>query len=275
MPPSFPVFSKPIMNLRGMGTGSQVDRLGRRVPRRADRRAFLVHAADRRACQHRRGAGGRRGALVAPHHRRDRTGRHVRPLADPCRSDAGDRGLVRRLGAHASCRGYTGMANFETIGGRIIEAHLRFADQWPDLYGPGWVEAVVRLHVTGDWVYPDADACRRLQRGAVRPARPALSPPAGRAGRRGARHARRVQRADHLPRGQGAGAPRHAARAASGWRSSTRSRWRPVGQVGRGCGRCCWGSRYGREWNGGSAWCNCETQPIAHGDCRGPRSEAT
>ena len=24
MPPSFPVFSKPIMNLRGMGTGSQV-----------------------------------------------------------------------------------------------------------------------------------------------------------------------------------------------------------------------------------------------------------
>ena len=33
--------------------------------------------------------------------------------------------------------GYTGMANFETIGGRIIEAHLRFADQWPDLYGPG------------------------------------------------------------------------------------------------------------------------------------------
>jgi len=37
-------------------------------------------------------------------------------------------------------RGYTGMANFETIGGRIIEAHLRFADQWPDLYGAGWVE---------------------------------------------------------------------------------------------------------------------------------------
>ena len=53
--------------------------------------------------------------------------------------------------------GFTGMANFETIGGRIIEAHLRFADQWPDLYGPGWVEAVVRLHVTGDWVYPDRD----------------------------------------------------------------------------------------------------------------------
>ena len=27
------------------------------------------------------------------------------------------------------------MINLETIGGRIIEVHLRFADQWPDLYG--------------------------------------------------------------------------------------------------------------------------------------------
>ena len=32
-------------------------------------------------------------------------------------------------------KGYTGMLNLETIGGRIIEVHLRFADQWPDLYG--------------------------------------------------------------------------------------------------------------------------------------------
>ena len=53
--------------------------------------------------------------------------------------------------------GYTGMVNFETIGGRIIEAHLRFADQWPDLYGAGWVEALIRLYVTGDWDYPDTD----------------------------------------------------------------------------------------------------------------------
>jgi len=64
-------------------------------------------------------------------------------------------------GCGAWCRthlaGYTGLINLETIGGRIIEAHLRFADQWPDLYGPGWVEAVVHLHVTGEWVYADSD----------------------------------------------------------------------------------------------------------------------
>jgi hypothetical protein len=52
--------------------------------------------------------------------------------------------------------GYTGMVNFETIGSRIIEAHLRFADQWPDLYGPGWVEALVRLYAERQWSFDDA-----------------------------------------------------------------------------------------------------------------------
>ena len=39
------------------------------------------------------------------------------------------------------------MVNLETIGARIIEVHLRFADQWPDLYGgEPWVESLVRLY---------------------------------------------------------------------------------------------------------------------------------
>lgn len=54
-------------------------------------------------------------------------------------------------------RGYSGFVNLETIGGRIIEAHLRFADQWPDLYGSGWLDAVVDLYVHGHWQYPDAE----------------------------------------------------------------------------------------------------------------------
>ena len=41
---------------------------------------------------------------------------------------------------------YTGMMNFETIGGRIIEMHLRFSDQWPDLYGKHFVDNLVRLY---------------------------------------------------------------------------------------------------------------------------------
>ena len=46
----------------------------------------------------------------------------------------------KRIAAHGCEKhlaGYTGMLNLETIGGTIIEAHLRFADQWPDLYGAG------------------------------------------------------------------------------------------------------------------------------------------
>jgi hypothetical protein len=50
---------------------------------------------------------------------------------------------------------YTGMMNFETIGGRIIEVHLRFADQWCDLYGKGWVEALVGLYATGRWEFAE------------------------------------------------------------------------------------------------------------------------
>jgi hypothetical protein len=46
---------------------------------------------------------------------------------------------------------YTGFVNIETIGGRIIEAQIRFADQWCDLYGPSWFDAAVRLYQHGKW----------------------------------------------------------------------------------------------------------------------------
>ncbi len=59
------------------------------------------------------------------------------------------------IGRHLA--GYTGMLNLETIGGTIIEAHLRFSDQWPDLYGPGWVDAVVGLYEQGEWDFPYDD----------------------------------------------------------------------------------------------------------------------
>ena len=49
------------------------------------------------------------------------------------------------------------MLNLETIGGTIIEAHLRFADQWPDLYGPGWVDALVGLYENRAWDFYDDD----------------------------------------------------------------------------------------------------------------------
>jgi len=54
-------------------------------------------------------------------------------------------------------KGFTGILNLETIGGVIIEAHLRLSDQWPDLYGAGWIDAFVGLYRDKAWTYADAD----------------------------------------------------------------------------------------------------------------------
>jgi hypothetical protein len=154
MPPSFPVFSKPITNLRGMGTGSQV------IATEADYKAALT--AGHFWCTLLTGAHVSTDvALVdgAPQWWRHTSGVttaggtfdywriHAEAMPD-IESWCGD-------WASTHLRGYTGMANFETIGGRIIEGHLRFADQWPDLYGPGWVQAVIALYTNGSWNYPD------------------------------------------------------------------------------------------------------------------------
>jgi hypothetical protein len=118
------------------------------------------------------------------------------------------------------------MLNLETIGGTIIEAHLRFADQWPDLYGAGWVEAVARLYESGVWEFADAD--RRGGYSVVlfgpngvryRHPPPALI--------EAIKRMPGVQRADHVPRGSCAGAPCDAARAVSASPSSTASILRP------------------------------------------------
>jgi hypothetical protein len=55
----------------------------------------------------------------------------------------------------AHLAGYTGILNIETIGGRMIEVHLRMSDQWPDLYGAGWIEAMIRLYHERAWDFAD------------------------------------------------------------------------------------------------------------------------
>jgi hypothetical protein len=39
----------------------------------------------------------------------------------------------------------------------MIEVHLRLSDQWPDLYGAGWVDALVRLYEKHVWEFADRD----------------------------------------------------------------------------------------------------------------------
>lgn len=155
-PDAYPVFSKPIVNLRGMGIDSRA----------------ILSAAEYQA------------AMTPGHFWMELlTGEHVssdaavldgepawwrHAVGMPGEGGTFDHWIVeaaRRPALEADCggwiarhlAGYTGMVNLETIGGRIIEIHLRFADQWPDLYGPHWTEAVVNLYGRHEWSFKDAD----------------------------------------------------------------------------------------------------------------------
>ena len=153
-PPRFPVFSKPIINLKGMGIGSRVLKSqadydehyapghfwmalleGRHVS--SD---VAVVAGEPRWWRHVTGKPAGEGTF-------DYWVIHAEPNEDieaPC-----------SVWIEKNLPGYSGMLNLETIDGTIIEAHLRFADQWPDLYGPGWVEALVELYERGAWNFAD------------------------------------------------------------------------------------------------------------------------
>jgi len=156
-PPSFPVFSKPVYNMRGMGTGSRVIH---------DHEEYLLAQTPGHiwmpVCE---GEHVSTDAAVVdgePVWWRHTTGKplgegtfdywtvHAAPRPE----------LEESLGAwtREHLGGYTGCLNFETVGGRIIECHLRFADQWVDLYGGRpWVEAVVELYRNGRWSRDDRD----------------------------------------------------------------------------------------------------------------------
>lgn len=155
-PPSFPVFSKPIYNMKGMGVGIQV------FENEADYNSGYTpghlwmellqgeHVSTDVAV-----VGGE------PQWWRHTTGESIgEGMFDYWTVHAADRPdlegpLSEWLRRHM--RGYSGVVNFETIGRRIIECHLRFADQWPDLYGAGWLDAIVRLYERRRWTFDDTD----------------------------------------------------------------------------------------------------------------------
>ena len=153
-PPAFPVFSKPVINMKGMGIGS-------RVIANAD---GMEHASTPGHMWMQ--------LLNGPHVSSDcaildgqlmwiRHATGIPWIAGTFKHWTIHAETLPQLEAYlrgwvsAHMGGYSGMMNFETIGGRIIEAHLRFADQWCDLYGEGWVEALVRLHAEQRWSFDD------------------------------------------------------------------------------------------------------------------------
>ncbi len=153
-PTEFPVFSKPIYNLRGMGAGGKFIRslaeyeraqtpghlwMQLLVGEHVSTDVALVKG-EPRWWRHAIGAALDRGMFD-----------YWTVLAEPRREiEAYCGAWLRRYLAT-----YSGVVNLETIGGKIIEAHLRFTDQWPDLYGPGWIESLVDLYARKQWRYAD------------------------------------------------------------------------------------------------------------------------
>ena len=155
-PTRFPVFSKPIFNLKGMGVGSRVLNSQAEYDSHYTPGHFWMTLLEGRHVSS-------DVAVVdgKPHWWRHVTGKpagggtfdYWTVHAEP------DAVIESHCGAwiESNLAGYTGMLNLETIGGKIIEAHLRFADQWPDLYGPGWVAALVGLYERHEWDFCDDD----------------------------------------------------------------------------------------------------------------------
>jgi hypothetical protein len=156
IPPRFPIFSKPIINLKGMGVGSRVLHSQADYDKHYTAGHFWMTLLEGRHVS----------SDVAVVQGKPQWWRHVTgKVANEGTFDywtvhaEPDSGIETPSAewVEENLPGYTGMLNLETIGGKIIEAHLRFADQWPDLYGPGWVEALVELYERGDWNFSDDD----------------------------------------------------------------------------------------------------------------------
>lgn len=155
-PKRYPVFSKPIYNMRGMGTGGRVVRSAAEyelslepghmwMPLLTGPHVSTDVALARgtpRWWRHSTGKALGRGVFD---HWTVHTAR--RPALECYIED-----WIRRC-----LDGFTGIVNFETIGGRIIECHLRMSEQWLDLNGAGWLPAVVGLYRHGKWTFRDDD----------------------------------------------------------------------------------------------------------------------
>jgi hypothetical protein len=154
-PADFPVFSKPIVNLKGMGVGSRIlHTAGEYEESLTAGHMWMTLLQGRHV-----------STDVAVVDGEPRWWRHV--TGTPSGEGTFDHWTVQAASEpeiETYCaawirhhlEGFTGIINLETIGGRIIEVHLRMSDQWPDLYGDGWVEAVVGLYHEGEWAFEDA-----------------------------------------------------------------------------------------------------------------------
>ena len=152
LPQHFPVFAKPRINLKGMGMGSFIVRDEAEFSSRmTDGQMWMQHLTGPHVSTDCAVVNGKAAWL------RHATGvPWVGGTFKHWTIEAADNPVLSRFVAAWIARvlpRYTGMINIETIAEHIIEAQLRFADQWCDLYGRGWLEAVAGLYASGQWTF--------------------------------------------------------------------------------------------------------------------------
>jgi hypothetical protein len=149
MPAQFPVFAKPNINLRGMGLDSHIIRTRSEFAAVPDGHMWMPLLEGEHISTDCAVVDGTmvwlRHAIGHPWHQ----GMFTHWVIENTQRAELELFLSSWIARHMT--GYTGMMNFETIGGAMIEAHLRFADQWCDLYGRPWLEALVGLYAEATW----------------------------------------------------------------------------------------------------------------------------
>ncbi|MDP3879402.1 MAG: hypothetical protein Q8Q07_03735 [Dehalococcoidales bacterium] len=155
VPSRFPVFGKPVQNLRGMGIGTGVITTPAELRQSLDGECMWMRLLE----------GEHISSDVAVIQGKPVWWRHTKGI--PAGRGTFDYWVVQSgtlPAVEESCgewiekylAGYSGMINLETIGGLIIDCHLRFSDQFVDLYGVGWLESVIGLYSNGEWYFDDA-----------------------------------------------------------------------------------------------------------------------
>jgi hypothetical protein len=153
-PSRFPVFAKPNINLRGMGLGSSVVRTSAEFEALPEGHMWMPLFSGEHIstdCAIVRGnVRWLRHALGFPWHKGMFTHWIIETAQRPQLNQFLQNWVTQNM------PDYTGMMNVETIGGKMIEAHLRFADQWCDLYGKAWCDALVGLYAKGEWTFDES-----------------------------------------------------------------------------------------------------------------------
>ena len=154
-PDTYPVFSKPIYNMHGMGIGGRIFESANELNANLTAGYMWMALADGEHVSS-------DAVLIGGEAQwwRHSVGKTLgEGVFDYWTVQAAERpGIEQYCGdwLRRNLQGYSGAVNIETIGGRIIEVHLRFADQWPDLYGDGWLDAIVDLYRRRRWRFNDS-----------------------------------------------------------------------------------------------------------------------